>query len=139
MKSITKHLIKFGVAAILLTALFRIGLSYGIEHQSISIVSIFAIGYGLTMFLSGLYFGKKEGEELPIYDVGFRFHLVTFLVHNGITELWFMLGMQSNSESIVYVRWSTAIWAFILLIHTGFYLWTRKNTIQNLDKKDLFE
>ena len=82
MKTITSFLLRFALTAIILTIIFRYFLSYGIENKSLIIIALSAILYGAAMFISGWYFGKKDGEYLPIYDVGFRFHFTTYLIYN---------------------------------------------------------
>ena len=91
------------------------------------------------MFLTGWYFGKKDGEYLPIFDVGFRFHLITYLVHNSISFLWVTLGPASIHESINVILWTAAYWGFFLILHFIFFLFAKKRTIDNLDKKNLFD
>ena len=80
MKSITPYLLKFAVTATILTGLFRYFLSTSLESNNVTMVLISSVLYGLTMFISGWFFGQKDGEYLPILDVGFRFHFATFLV-----------------------------------------------------------
>ncbi|MDO5607294.1 MAG: hypothetical protein Q4G08_02450, partial [Capnocytophaga sp.] len=86
----TKPLLKFAFTAVVLTLLFRYFLSYGIENKSFVITVLSSTLYAVAMFAAGFYFGKKDREFLPIYDIGFRFHLVTYLIHNSISELWFV-------------------------------------------------
>lgn len=139
MKSITPQLVKFAVAAILLTIIFRFCLSYGIEYQNYIIILTSSILYGGLMFSFGWYLGKKDGEYLPIYDVGFRFHFTTFLVHNIISLLWFAFGFESKYEKINVVYLTILIWIPILLFHLYFYLKAQKKSINGLNKDDLFE
>lgn len=91
------------------------------------------------MFISGWYFGKKDGEYLPIYDVGFRFHFATYFIHNLVSYLWFAFDFESSYEKILNINTTALIWGAILIIHFIFYLWTRKNSINDLDKNDFFE
>ena len=100
MKTLTPYLLRFALAAVVLTIIFRYFLSYGIEIQTKTIIISSAIIYGISMFSSGLYFGKKDGEYLPIFDVGFRFHLATYVIHNGISLLWIGLGFGSKYEKL---------------------------------------
>lgn len=139
MKTITSPLLRFALTATLLTIVFRYFLSYGIENQSGIIITISAITYGLFMFVSGWYFGRKDVEYLPIYDVGFRFHLTTYLIHNGISLLWIGLGFGSKYENLNLSIMVAIYWGIFLLIHFVFFLWARKNSINNLDKEDIFE
>lgn len=139
MKTITPYLLRFAFVAIILTIIFRYFLSYGIENQSTIIIILSGMIYGISMFISGWIIGKKDGEYLPIFDVGFRFHFTTFLVFSVVSELWFILGFNSRYEKIETVHITILIWSILLLIHFIAYLWARKNSINNLDKNDLFE
>ena len=136
---ITTNLMKFTLATLLLTLLFRFGLSTSITKHLIIAVVFSAVIYAILMWFNGRYFGWKEYEYLPIYDIGFRFHLATFLSHNLISILWFVFGLQSHYEDISVIFITAAIWSVFLFIHLIYYLSIRKSTIKDLDKKDLFE
>lgn len=139
MKTITKYLVQFAIVASVLTVIFRFSLSYGIENQSKWVVVLSSVIYGLAMFLTGLYFGQKDGKYLPVLDLGFRFHLATFLVHNVISYLWLVSGFASSYENINSLNVVLIIWGVILVVHFIIYLLSRKKTINNLDKEDLFD
>lgn len=138
-KLITPNLSKFTLAAVLLTIIFRIGLSTAITNQITIAIILSAVLYGILMWLNGSYFGKKEYEHLPIYDIGFRFHLATFLAHNVVSILWFSLAFQSKYENIKVIYTTALLWSIFLIIHLVYYLSIRKSTINNLNKEDLFE
>lgn len=135
----TINLVKFAVAAGVLTIVFRILLSIGIENRSKVIIGASAIFYFSAMFLSGWFFGKKEYLHLPIHDVGFRFHLTTYLAYIILSELWFLLNFNHKSETISTIHVTAAIWGVFLLCHFIYYLYIRKNTINHLDKEELFD
>ena len=139
MKTITKYLIQFACAAAVLTLLFRFALSYGIDHQSTSITITSAIIYAVSLFGAGWYFGRRDGKYLPIFDVGFRFHFTTYLLHNTISILWIYGGFGSKYEKLEWTIMIAIYWGAFLLIHFIYYLWTRKKAINHLDKEDLFE
>lgn len=140
MKSlITTTLIKFTVATLILTILFRIGLSTSITNGAMIAVILSAVVYAISMWLNGSYFGRKEYEYLPIYDIGFRFHLSTFIAHNLVSILWFVFGFESKYENINTIYITALIWSVFLIIHLVYYLSIRKSSINNLDKEDLFE
>lgn len=139
MKTMTPYLLKYSITAILLTITFRYSLSYGLENKSTAIVIISAIIYGISMFASGWYFGRKDGEYLPIFDVGFRFHLVTYIIHNSISFFWIKFGFASQYENLNAVINTMIYWGIFLLIHFIFFLWARKNSINNLNKEDIFD
>jgi hypothetical protein len=140
MKSlITSNLIKFTFATVVLTIIFRIGLSTSITNKMTAAVIICSIVYGILMWLNGSYFGRKEYEYLPIYDIGFRFHLSTFLAHNLISIVWFVFGFESKYENIEVIYITALIWSTFLIIHLIYYISIKKSSIKNLDKEDLFE
>lgn len=136
---ITPNLIKFTLTTLFLTIIFRIGLSTSITDEMIVGVIISALAYAILMWFNGSYFGRKEYEYLPIYDIGFRFHLMTFIVHNGVSLLWFVFGFESKYENINIIFMTAIIWSIFLIIHLVYYISVRKSTIKNLDKEDLFE
>lgn len=135
----TPNLVKFAVAACVLTIVFRIFLSIGIENRSNLMIGLSATCYFAAMFLSGWFFGKKEYLYLPIHDVGFRFHLTTYLAYIILSELWFALNFHHKSETIITIHITAAIWGVFLLCHFIYYLYIRKNTINHLDKEELFD
>ncbi|HPW96707.1 MAG TPA: hypothetical protein PK557_07080 [Paludibacteraceae bacterium] len=139
MKTITSYLLWYALTVAVLTIIFRYFLSFGIENNSTAIITVSATIYGFLMFASGWYFGHKDEEYLPIYDIGFRFHLTTYLVHGTITLLWIGLGFCSKNEDTDISVNILIYWGILLLIHFIFFLWSRKKTIKNLDKDDLFE
>ena len=136
---LTPNLVKFTLLTILLTVLFRIALSSFITNQMIVAVVMTSIVYGVLMWFNGSFFGRKDYEDLPIYDVGFRFHLATFLTHNVISILWFSFGFHSKYESVRIIYLTAAIWSLFLLTHFIYYLSVRKSTVNGLDREDLFE
>lgn len=136
---ITGNLLKFLLTAVILTFLFRIGLSFGLSNHIVWLTISSSILFAIFLFLGGRYFGAKEYELLPIYDIGFRFHLVVFLSFNTISLLWISHGFASIYEKVEHV-WITAIfWGIFLLFHFIYYLSVKKTTIKNLNKNDLFE
>lgn len=139
MKAITPALVKFAITATLLAIIFRYALTHGIEMHSNLVITLAAASYAILMFLSGWRFGKKEGDYLPIYDVGFRFHLATYVIHNGISEGWFAFGFNARSENISVIHYTAIIWGVFLVCHFIFFLRTRKHAINYLGKEDLFD
>lgn len=139
MKLITPYLLRFALTASFLTLVFRYVLSYGLESQFYIVVSLSAVIYGSLMFVAGWVFGKKDSEYLPIFDIGFRFHLTTYLIHNGISLAWISFGFGSKSESLSTAITVAAFWGIFLVIHFIFYLIAKRRTIDSLDKEDLFD
>lgn len=139
MKTITKYLVGFAVTTVVLTVIFRLCLSCSLANEEFVLANISGIIYFLAMFASGFFWGKKDGEYLPIYDVGFRFHCSTYLIFIAISELWFVLGINSALEKVDTIHYTAIFWGFIILIHFFIYIYCKRKSINGLNKDDLFE
>jgi hypothetical protein len=139
MKLITINQLKFAGSLFLLTIAFRYGLSSLLETSYFTLVWVLAAGYAIAIFAVAWNFGKKDYEYLPLFDIGFRFHLTTYVVCNLIAEIWFLIGFQSKHENIQAVHITAIAWGIGLLIHFVFYLFARKNAIKGIDKSEIFE
>lgn len=136
----TSNLLKFIATTWILAILFGIGLSTSITAGSNFAVITCAILYGSLMLINGGHFGRKEYfEDLPLSDVGFRFHFFTFLSHNIVSVLWFAGSLNSSYESFSNILLTVLIWSFFLIGHGIYYISTRKSTIKGIDRHDLFD
>ncbi len=139
MKTITKYLVGFAITTTILTIIFRSCLSASLEKEAFALTHLCGILYFILMFISGWCWGKKDGEYLPIYDVGFRFHCTTYLIFIAISELWFVSGFNAVHEKVKPVHCTAIIWGLILLLHFFFYMYCKKKSINGLKKDNLFE
>lgn len=139
MKLITSNLMKFAIFFAVGSILFRIGLSWSITNHAVYKIWIFAFLYFIYNAAIGWFFGKRDYEYLPLNDVGFRFHLVTFVIFNSIWELWFLLGLQSQVENVKMAHQIAFFWGIFLVLHFIVYILNRKNSIGGLDKSEIFE
>lgn len=139
MKALTKNLIYFAIFFFLGVVVFRYSLSYYLENQFFNATIIIAVIYFFYNFGIGWFFGKKDHESLPLYDVGFRFHFVTYLLFNTVSILWFLLGLNSHFENIRVIYITALFWGIGLLIHFILYLVAHKHSINGLNKNDIFE
>ncbi|MDL2240832.1 hypothetical protein LJC69_04335 [Bacteroidales bacterium OttesenSCG-928-K22] len=140
MKIFTSNLLKFTALTVITTALFKLALSGLLKNGLILPTIIIAIIFGLMMFFFGWYFGKKDYEYLPIFDLGLRYNVVTFIIFNGISELWFVFKFNAPYENITSQRICEAIWLLIIIVHLIVYLiYKKKHSYKGLDKAELFE
>lgn len=135
----TKHLLYFAIFFFMGALLFRYCLSVTLENRLFNLAWIAGGFYFIFNFLIGWFFGKKEYESLPIHDVGFRFHGVTYLLYHGVAVLWFAFGFHSQFESMNQVYNVALFWGIGLVVHFVCYLFARKKSIKGLSKEDLFE
>ena len=138
MKFTTKNLAYFAVAATALTLVFRFFLSALLANES-HFYFIPAVLYSLSMTVAGWSFGRKDGRDLPIYDVGFRFHLATYVQYFVVTGAWFLLGLNVKAEKWENKLITALVWGFFLAVHFIFYLISGRKAIDGLKKEDLFD
>lgn len=139
MKTFTPPLTRFALVAVLSTAGFRILLSGLLNNASFKYIIPLALLYAIVLFATGWHFGKKDGDYLPIHDVGFRFHLITFIQYQIITYACFFLGKPSRLEHVGQLNPVLVIWGFFLCLHFYYYLKAKKNTIKQIRRDDIFE
>ena len=110
-----------------------------LQNRHFSGVWFVAAAYGILVFTIAWVFGKRDNLTLPLYDIGLRFHVTTYIICNAIAELWFAFDMQSEYETVKVIHLTAIFWGIGLLIHYTLYLVTRKNAINGIKKSELFE
>ena len=136
--TLTKPLVQFILVITLLTILFRISLSELLNNQLWNLVFIPPVIYFILMYVSGRFFGIKEYEYLPIGDIGFRFHLSTFVVFFTVSYSMFYLEYMSGSETRSIIDTTLLIWGILIFIHFVFYQKFKRNNIKGINKEDIF-
>ncbi|MAR65194.1 MAG: hypothetical protein CMB83_04645 [Flammeovirgaceae bacterium] len=137
--TITKSLIQFITVTTFLTVIFRISLSEFLNEQLWSLVFIPPLIYFILMYVSGRYFGIKEYKYLPIGDIGFRFHVSTFIVFLIVSYLMYYLGYMSNSEPRGILDITISIWGIFLIIHMILFFKSKNDNIMGINKEDIFD
>jgi hypothetical protein len=90
------------------------------------------------MYVSGRFFVIKEYEYLPIGDIGFRFHLSTFVVFFTVSYSMFYLEYMSGSEPRSIIDTTLLIWGILIFTHFIFYQKFKRNNIKGINKEDIF-
>ena len=137
--TITKSLIQFITVTTFLSVIFRISLSEFLNEQLWSFVFIPPLIYFILMYVSGRYFGIKEYKYLPIGDIGFRFHVSTFIVFLIVSYLMYYLGYMSNSEPRGILDITISIWGIFLIIHMILFFKSKNDNIMGINKEDIFD
>ncbi len=137
MKALTIRLGGFAISALVLTVLFRYALNLCIEVHSATGTTLCSIVYACIMYLVGWHFGKKDAVENDFHDIGFRFHLVTYLLCISVGYGTYYLGWHTESLRAMAI---TAIsWGIGLAIHFVFYLIEQRKTIKGYAKDEIFQ
>ncbi len=137
MKTLTLRLGQFAISALFLTALFRYLLNYCIEMNSIVGTISCSMVYAILMYLIGWYFGRKDYVENEIHDIGFRYHLTTYILCIGIGYASFYIGL--NTESLKAISITAISWGIGVFIHFIFLLIVQKDTIKGYAKDEIFQ
>ena len=137
MKALTIRLGEFAICALVLTVLFRYALNLCIEANSVIGTTTCSIVYGGLMSLVGWYFGTKDAEENEVHDIGFRYHLVTYILCIGIGYGVHYLGW--NAESLRAMTITAISWGIGLLVHFIFYLIEQRKTIKGYARDEIFQ
>jgi hypothetical protein len=98
-----------------------------------------AIIYGVSIFITAFMLGKSEDIHIGVIYLGFKYHLMTYVIFNGVTFLWHSLGFASKHEDFSHVLILIIAWGIGLLIHFLFSLLSSKNAIKGIPKEDIFE
>jgi hypothetical protein len=139
MKFFTKNLVWFSITFALASLAFRYALSTLLAFHHYGLVWVAAVLYFAVNFFLGWYFGRRDNLTLPLYDVGFRFHFVTYFIFNIMAELWFLSGMNWEYEKIRTVHLTALIWGGFIVIHFIIYLFSRRDAIKGLKRSEIFE
>lgn len=140
MKFFTKSIIRFIWVFTITTVVFRATLSYFLAEREFSIAWVSAFLYGMTAFAEGWFCGKRDSDELELYDIGIRFHLSTYIIWGAVSGIWFLGGFHSVHEHISSVHYTLLFWGAGLLLHgIIFFILKKKRTIKGIDKSDIFE
>jgi hypothetical protein len=131
MRNTTIFLMRFAITSIVLTVIFRFVFSYFLDERLFDFVYIPAVIYGLGMVVNSFIYLINDSDYLPIYDMGFRFHLATYFIFNLVSELWFLMGLNSSCEKVHTVHKTVLIWGGLIVIHYLFYLNARKKSNDN--------
>ncbi len=144
MKIFTKRLWQFaGCASIITVAMYFVMYNF-LFDSSIWARGIVSVLYFCIMFSLGWHFGRKDDVEYNIYDIGIRWHVVTFIICNGFGYLfWYVICCNSHEEIsdavLRNINTCVVIWGMCLVFHLILFLFSRRNSLKGYSKDELFE
>ncbi|MCB2198960.1 hypothetical protein KQI63_06110 [bacterium] len=117
MKYLTRNLILFGLVTIALSLLFHFRLHGMLLSETYGGIWWIAFAYAGAMFLNGFFFGMFDPQRKSRVDLGFMYHLVTFVV---VIPIW--LGMiffgPAKGNFLLWIDLNImVVWAVVLLMH----------------------
>jgi len=96
---------------------------------------MFASGYGLATFFTALILGAFDPVRRGRGDLGFQYHLVTYVVSVGVYVVWIFAGPTPEKQAIPGYLIGMGAWGLGLFVH---YLASRA-TIKGISKRKMFE
>ncbi|MCK5022287.1 MAG: 2TM domain-containing protein [Candidatus Pacebacteria bacterium] len=139
MFSLTKNLKIFAALFFFYTIIFRYFLSYSITNQMPILKWIVAIIYGIIIFFTAFMLGKSEVVNTGVIYLGFKYHLISYLIFNIFGIAWNVLELSSKYEDFSHALLIMGIWGIFLLIHLLLSLLLSKNAIKGIPQDDIFE
>lgn len=141
-KVFTKRLWQFAGCALTATIAMYLAFYFIAINFALRVI-ILSVLYFCAMYSLGWYFGKKDYVEHNIYDIGIRWHAVTFIVCVGMHYLYTFIFCRFIDTPRVffalYTNNTIVLWGLILLVHFILFLRTRKNAIKGYNKEEIFE
>lgn len=123
----------FSVLTIGASIVFYYLLDHYIHRKEFSSIMELSVVYSMALLLSGLLCGLFERAHLVRYDIGFRYHVLTFIGANSVV-LFLVFFVNGSNFTISYFLIQLLCWGFGLFIH---YLSIRKN-IKDYSASEIF-
>lgn len=135
MNFFNRYVLGYALVVFITTVLFYFTLDFLIGAKIAWAIILLAITYGVVLFLSALFIGKRD-----IYEgyYGLNYNLTTYLICNSICLVLILTGLIDHDQ--IYGFYSMAIsWGIGVVIHFFIYLVLRKRSVRGFDKKEIFD
>ena len=134
MRYFTPQLVGFGVTTLVLSIGFFSYLYSSIKAHTYDYIWIAALAFGVLMFFNGLLWGWRDSVRKSKSDLGFMYHLYTFVIVNNINLIFlFFFGfLEKYNENHFYLY--ILFWGIGLMVH----YYAMKKKIKGMDKEELF-
>ena len=100
MKTMTNNLKYFSGLALIFSITFFYYLYSALRIQSYQNIWIYAVLFGIALFISGLALGYKDPVRNSRQDLGFQYHLMTFIIVNSVGIISLLLEMGINLKTL---------------------------------------
>lgn len=131
----TRNLKYFSGLTLIFSIVFFAYLYTALANESYNNIGIYAGIYGIALFTSGLALGYNDSAKNSRLDLGFHYHLNTFIIVNcvGIASLFISMGISWKTllNAVLYLFF----WGLGLFVH---YFFSSKS-IKGFDKKEIFD
>ena len=135
MKTMTVNQKYFGILALIFSIAFFYSLHSALKTEVYDNIWLYAISFGVLLFVSGLILGYNDSVRKSRKDLGFQYHLTTFIIVNIVGIPWLFLVMGFNINSVVNAIFQCIGWGLGLFLH--YYLSSK--SIKGINKAELFD
>jgi len=135
MKTMSNNLKYFGGLTLVLSVAFFYYLVASLQAQDFGNIWLIALGFGLLLFASGLIFGYSDSMRRSRADLGFQYHLMTFVIVNLVGAPWLIVALGTGSNNLINIAYQCGPWAIGLAIH---YYFSSKS-IKGMNKDEIFD
>ena len=134
MLSLSRNLKLFSVLMTIYSIVFQNYYNQFLNEENWNYVILCAAGLFVTSFATGLILGWKDPLRNHRNDLGFLYHLMTYITVNAVAVVWFLAGLSSDKVTPVMIIMMVISWGVGLLVH---HLISRK-TIKGMTKTEAF-
>jgi site-specific recombinase len=131
----TTNLKYFSGLALLFSITFFYFLHSDLKAESYENIWWYAVMFGVYLFISGLLLGYKDSVRETKLDLGYRYHLMTFIIVNAVGLISLLIFFGINRDSLISSGIGFFFWAIGLFVH---YRLSSK-TIKGMDKDKIFD
>lgn len=135
MKTMTNNLKYFSGLTLIFSAAFFYYLYSALQTKSFDNIWLFAILFGVALFIAGLILGYKDPVRKSRADLSFQYHLMTFIIVNVIGIPWLFISMGLNNDALLSAAFQCIPWGIGLFVH--YYFSSR--SIKGMNKEEIFD
>ena len=135
MKTMSQNLKYFSGLTLIFSVIFFYYLYSSLLIGSYGKIWIYAILFGTALFVSGLILGSKDSVRNSRQDLGFQYHLMTFVIVNSVGIISILITLGFSIQNFITGILSILFWALGLIVHYYFSL----KTIKGIDKREIFD
>ena len=135
MKTLTNNLKYFCGLTLIFSITFFYYLYSSILIESYNKIWVYATLFGIALFISGFALGYNDSVRKSRLDLGFQYHLMTFIIVNFIGIVSLFIAMGFNMKTLLYSILSLIPWGIGL--YANYY--SSSKSIKGMDKKDIFD
>lgn len=129
MKTLSKNQKIFALLTLALSVTFFYFLYQFIESKQFNYVIIGSSMFGAALFLLGFTLGYKDKMISEKMSLGFRYHLITYVIVNATRIITSLVFIGFTTQNILAILSTLFFWGLGLAVHY-FLGKKRKNTIK---------